>query len=478
MKQKDLIAQLEHTNDRLWSYDTELICTYVNSNMSEDYLRAFGRRLTIGLYVLDNVPEPIFSIWKERYQRALAGERFTIVDHFEIEGVPEYVEVSFNPIRENGKIVSVACSSRDISVGKRTELRLEQSEANLHAQIENTTDSIWSVNDKYALVTMNSVFKREFDRVFRSDLHLGDVIIDYLPEPHRTIWKDRYDRSLAGEKFELVETHEFEKPPVHISISYNPVSVENKIVGVACFTRDITALKTSEVDLKGALASRDKLFSVIAHDLRGPIANILQLTKLLKKQKGDIEVHQSALNLLANSSASVYRLLDNLLNWALSQQGIIELKPEKHQLKGLVHSAMEAYLINANLKRLNVKVDIKEDLFVVADKSTFSSVIANLFNNAIKYTSKGGTICFDAIPNDELVTVQIKDTGIGMSKEQIESLLKKNLIKSTLGTKHEKGTGLGLVLTKEFVKLNKGQLNIKSEVGKGSIFEFTVPTAS
>ena len=87
---------------------------------------------------------------------------------------------------------------------------------------------------------------------------MGDVIIDYLPEPHRTIWKERYDRSLGGEKFEIVETHEFEEPPTHISISYNPVLVEGKTVGVACFTRDITALKASEVELKNALQSRDK----------------------------------------------------------------------------------------------------------------------------------------------------------------------------------------------------------------------------
>lgn len=478
MQEKYLIAQLENTNDRLWSYDSELICTYVNQNMADDYLRAFGYKLEIGMSVLHNVPEPIYSSWFDRYQKALKGEKFTVVDRFEIEGVPEYVEVSFNPVMEHGVILCVACSSKDISVGKRAELQVQQSEANLFAQIENTTDSIWSVSNQYAIVTMNSVFKREFDRVFRCDLKLGDVIIDYLPEPFRTIWKDRYDRSLNGEKFEIVETHEFEEPPTHISISYNPVLVKDEIVGVACFTRDITALKTSEVELKNALQSRDKLFSVIAHDLRGPIANILQLTKLLKMQKGDIEVHQNALNLLANSSSSVYRLLDNLLNWALSQRGVIELNPENYSLLELVHSAIEAYQINANLKKLRVKVAIESGIVVHADKSIFSSVVANLFNNAIKYTSEGGIISLEAILNGETVTVQIKDTGIGMSQEQIESILHNDSLNSTLGTKHEQGTGLGLVLSKEFIKLNKGTFNIKSEEGKGSIFEFTLPIGS
>lgn len=478
MKQKDLIAQLEHTNDRLWSYDRELICTYVNSNMSKDYLKAFGERLEVGMNVLHNVPEPIFTIWKERYQRALNGEKYTIVDRFDIEGVPEYVEVSFNPILENGTVVSVACSSKDISIGKRAELKLKQSEANLYAQIENTADSIWSVSDKYEIVTMNSVFKREFDRVFKTDLQLGDVIVDYLPEPHRTTWQQRYDRALNGEKFEIVQKFDFDSPIVYTEISYNPVKVEDEIVGVACFTRDITALKSSEVELKNALASRDKLFSVIAHDLRGPIANILQLTKLLKMQKGDIEVHQKALDLLADSSSSVYRLLDNLLNWALSQQGIIELNPQKYQLNQLIGSAIEAYQINANLKKLHVKVEIDQSIEVLVDKATFSSVVANLFNNAIKYTSEGGTVRFQAETKSNEVSIQIQDTGIGMSKEQVEALLENNALQSTLGTKLEKGTGLGLVLSKEFIKLNKGTLKIISEEGKGSVFEFTLPTGS
>ena len=475
MKQKDLIAQLEHTNDRLWSIDRELNCTCVNQNMSQDYLRAFGHEMAVGSNVLFNVPEPINSIWKGRYERALNGEKFTIVDQFEIEGVPEYVEVNFYPIRENGEVVSIACSSKDISIGKRAELQLKQSEANLNAQIENTSDSIWSVDDQYRMMTMNSVFKREFDRIFSCDLQVGKRVIDFLPEPHKSIWKERYDKALSGKKFDIVETFEFENPPVYTEISYNPVIVEDEIVGVACFTRDITALKTSEVELKNALASRDKLFSVIAHDLRGPIANVHQLSKLLKKQKGDIENHGEALELLSNSSVSVYRLLDNLLNWALSQRGIIELNPKNHQFKGLVNDALEAYSINADLKKLKVEICIDEEISAFVDKPTITSVISNLFNNAIKYTNEGGKISFYSVVDGGKIKFQIKDSGIGMSPQQIESILNKDTLNSTLGTSREKGTGLGLVLSKEFIHLNNGKLNIISEEDKGSTFEIILP---
>ncbi|UXX79631.1 PAS domain-containing sensor histidine kinase [Reichenbachiella carrageenanivorans] len=476
MKQKDLIAQLEHTNDRLWSYDQNLICTYVNHNMSQDYLLAFGHSLEIGMHVLYNVPEPVFSTWEKRYRKALAGKKYSLIDHFHIKGIAEYVEITFSPIIENNEVRSVACCSKDITQIKRSEIKLKQSEANLNAQIENTTDSIWSVNDRYELVTMNAAFKKGFDRVFSSDLQLGDVLINYLPEPHKLSWKERYDRTLAGEKFEIVETFNFEETPVYTEISYNPVRVEGQIVGVACFTRDITALKTSELALKKALEARDKFFSIIAHDLRGPISNINQLARLLKKQKGDIQDQSKALHLLSDSSASVYRLLDNLLNWALAQRGDILLDIEQQDLKYLVEASLEPYLINAELKKLYVKVKIEEDVMVLVDKRTVTSIMANLFNNAIKFTKEGGEICFRASRQGDQVIIQVKDSGVGMSQQQIETIMNSDVVTSTSGTRKEKGTGFGLVLTKEFIKLNGGELKITSEEGKGSTFEFTFPS--
>lgn len=477
MKQKDLIAQLEHTNDRLWSYDQNLICTYVNHNMSQDYLLAFGHSLVIGMSLLYNVPEPFFSVWENRYRRALKGEKFTVVDHFQIKGIAEYVEITFSPILKDGKVRSVACCSKDISKMKRAEVKLKQSEANLNAQIENTTDSIWSVNDRYELVTMNSVFKQAFDRIFSRDLQLGDVLIDYLPDADRAMWKERYDRTLRGEKFEIVESFNYEEP-IYTEISYNPVRVEGKIVGVACFTRDITALKTSELALKKALEARDKFFSIIAHDLRGPISNINQLARLLENQKGDIQDQSKALHLLSDSSASVYRLLDNLLNWALAQRGDILVEVEPLDLKHLIETSLEPYLINAELKKLRVKVEIEEGVTVLVDKRTVASIMANLFNNAIKFTKEGGEICFQASRSGDQVTVQVKDNGVGMSQAQIEAIMNSDVVTSTAGTMREKGTGFGLVLTKEFVKLNGGELKITSEKGKGSTFEFAFPAVN
>ena len=263
MKVKDLLAQLEHTQDRLWSYDTDLICSYVNSNMSNDFLQAFQVKLEVGTHMLHNVPEPIYSIWKDRYARALKGEHFTVVDHFEIPGVPEYVEVSFNPIFEEDLVVGVACNSKDISIQKNAEINLSKSEANLTAQIENTFDSIWSIDSEYRVVTMNSVFERDFGLAFDCLLKKGDVILDYLPAGLLEIWKERYDRAISGERFSVVDTFGEGEAVNYVEVSYNPVMVENNVIGVACFTRSITALKKSEIAKQEAVESRDKFFSII-----------------------------------------------------------------------------------------------------------------------------------------------------------------------------------------------------------------------
>ncbi|MEP0115280.1 PAS domain-containing sensor histidine kinase [Reichenbachiella sp.] len=475
MKQKDLLAQLEHTNDRLWSYDLDLNCTFVNKNMSDDYLQAFGIRLAPGINVLQNVPEPICSVWRERYHRALTGEKFTLVDRFEIVGVPEYVEVAFNPVFENGRVTGVACSSKDITTTKRAEIQLKQSEANLYAQIENTSDSIWSVNHKYEMVTMNSVFQKEFSQGFRCNLKIGDRGINYLPKSLKAVWKERYDRALAGERFEVVDSFEFDNSPRYIEVSYNPVQIEKKIVGVACFTRDITALKCSELELKSALDTRDKLFSIIAHDLRGPIANIHQLSKVLKSSQGDINAHKQALEMLTNSSGSVHKLLENLLNWALSHQGIIELKKQPLNLKELVEESIAPYRLSAELKKLEIDLQVDPDLVVEADRPTASSIIANLFNNATKFTKERGFIRISATRNTRQVLVEVIDNGVGMSKEKADCILEERAVESTPGTQSEKGTGLGLTLCKEFTRMNGGKLTIVSKKGQGSTFGFTLP---
>lgn len=475
MKQKDLLAQLEHTNDRLWSYDPDLKCTFVNRNMSDDYLKAFGYRLVPGMSILHNVPEPLLSVWDERYRRALKGIKYTIVDRFEIEGVPEYVEVSLNPVIENDQVISVACSSKDISFSKRVEIQLKQSEANLNAQIENTSESIWSVNERYEMVTMNSTFHTEFNEAFRCNLKIGDPVIRYLPKSIKEVWKKRYDRALAGERFKEVDTFQLSGKTRYIEISYNPVNIEGKNVGVACFTKDITDLKTSALELKEAVDTRDKFFSIIAHDLRGPIANIHQLAQILKLSEGNLDQHKLTIEMLANSSGSVYTLLDNLLNWALSQQGIIELKKQTLNLKELIEEGIAPYKLNANLKKLNIEVPVDDRIKVAADRPTVSTIISNLFNNATKYTPEKGMIRISAKGNGKNVYIYIKDSGVGMPQEKVEAILEESTIESTPGTKAEKGTGLGLTLCKEFVRLNGGKFTVESEEGKGSSFGFSLP---
>ena len=476
-KPEDLLAQIQNTNNRLWSFDTELKVTVVNKKMQDDYYKAFGIRLEKGSHILENVPEPILSNWKKYYAQALKGESFSIIEKFEIEGVPEYSEIAFNPIIKNGIVIGVACSAKDLSVQKKAELALQKSEANLFAQFENTNDSIWSVDNEYKILTINNTFVESFNQAFNHRLKKGDEVLNYFPEPLRSMWKERYDRALKGEQFKVIDKYDFEDLPQYVEIVYNPIRVDDQIVGVACFTRDITQLKLSENALQEALSAKDKFFSIIAHDLKGPVSNIIELIRMLSDEKFSLSEsdRSETLSHLGKAANNVYYLLNNLLNWAISQQKEVEINKDKIYLKEFVNNTIAPYMLNAQIKNIVVENKINDKQFVMADPGTLSLIIANLFNNAAKFTNEHGKISLALKNNNGYDTISISDTGIGMSEELIEKILSAHEIKSTPGTHREIGTGLGLLISHEFIKKHEGHLDIKSTPRKGSTFSFRLP---
>ncbi|MFC2086250.1 PAS domain S-box protein [Bacteroidota bacterium] len=472
----NLQTLIDTSTDSIWSVDKDYRIIIVNANMRNDFQKAFGIKLEPGVSAIENVPEPLFSIWNDRYKRVMKGEQFSNVQHYEIEGIPEYIEVSLNPIRVDSKVVGAACFSRDITMLKIAEKEVKESEANLMAQIENTTDSIWSIDKNYRILILNNNFKFGFKQAFNHELKTGDKVIDYLPVPLNSIWKERYDRTLKGEHFKVIDEFKFENLPQFVEISYNPIYIEGKVVGAACFTRDITVQRLSERALKEANVTKDKFLSIIAHDLKSPFNAIIGFCDLLINDydKYDDEKRKKIIGLLSKSSRNTYALIDNLLTWARSQSGGIKIEKEKLNLRNLVIESIEAYKQNAENKKIEVVNDIPADVYIIADKYTIGTTIGNLFNNAVKFSSNG-VINFNVSVNQQNVEFRISDTGVGMTQETISKLFRLDESISTPGTDNEKGTGLGLILCKEFVEKNGGTIRVESEVGNGSTFYFALP---
>ena len=225
-------------------------------------------------------------------------------------------------------------------------------------------------------------------------------------------------------------------------------------------------------------ATKDKFFSIIAHDLRGPIGGLMGLSQIMAEELSSLtieEVQELALS-MNHSATNLFGLLENLLNWARMQRGSISYDPKIWELHLLVNESVEMIREPAKIKEIEIGIQIPEGLMVFADKNILQMVIRNLVSNSIKFTEKGGKIILSVEAKDgKTVEISIKDNGIGMNKELVDNLFHADVRNGRKGTNGEPSTGLGLLLCKEFVEKHGGKIWVESEEGKGSTFSFLLP---
>ncbi|MDM8557811.1 hybrid sensor histidine kinase/response regulator [Candidatus Parabeggiatoa sp. HSG14] len=236
-------------------------------------------------------------------------------------------------------------------------------------------------------------------------------------------------------------------------------------------------LQAAKEKLQEALVTKDKLFSIIGHDL-GNLFFILQgLAEILvtKGTQMDAKEREKDLQMLMQSANNGYDLLTNLLNWSKSQTGRLQSNPTTLTLQDLIYRNLELQYNTADRKEINIFANIGENISVFADKNMLNTVFRNLISNAIKFTQKSGTIRITAEPiEDNVVEISITDTGIGIKSEDINKMFRVN-VAHTYGTASEKGNGLGLVLCKELIEKCNGTIGVESEVGVGSRFYVCLP---
>jgi signal transduction histidine kinase len=234
-------------------------------------------------------------------------------------------------------------------------------------------------------------------------------------------------------------------------------------------------LKESEENLKIINATKDKFFSIIAHDLRNPFNALHSLTQHLFNNYSTFdnnEIKQS-IELIHNSSDDLLELLDNLLQWSRSQRDIIQFKPQKINLTDFTEKICNLLKVYADRKEINLINEI-ENSIIIADYDMLATVFRNLISNAIKFSYKNSFIRIICEDFKSYYEISIMDNGVGISLENIEKLFRVDVHHSTPGTSSEQGSGLGLILCREFVEKHKGKIWVESEINKGSTFKFTI----
>ncbi|HAN19505.1 MAG: hypothetical protein A2X13_01015 [Bacteroidetes bacterium GWC2_33_15] len=265
------------------------------------------------------------------------------------------------------------------------------------------------------------------------------------------------------------------------------IDEKGKIIQYIAVKEDITArkeaedaLKFSEKELKRANAAKDLFFSIIAHDLKGPVGNFVQFLELLTEKSSDYSESEKddIIKTLFELSIKTNNLLDDLLLWSRIQMNKIDLTPGVHNLSQMLNSSIQIVSENAKKKNIEIINTIDENLFFYANDTSVKTIFRNLLSNAIKFSHRSSQVLINAKLNSlqkGFIEVAITDNGVGIPKEDIDKLFKIETNISTYGTEKEKGTGLGLILCKELVEKNGGKIRVESTIGKGSVFYFLLP---
>lgn len=337
----------------------------------------------------------------------------------------------------------------------------------------------WEYNFETELFWVSDESKRIYG------LNLGDNYFDIervencIPERER-VNKALMDLIEHDKKYDLefeIIPEDLSPPKIIHSIAKLERDADNKPLIVRGVILDITERKKIEQLLIESNATKDKFFSIIAHDLRGPFNNILGFTELVIENTNKLEVseYEKYFGIINSSAKKTLLLLDDLLDWAKSQTGQISFNPQKQVFSSTTQEIFK--LLNESAKNKNITLNFfeSENIEVFADTNMFKTILRNLISNAIKFTDADGKINVYATQNDKFTEIAVHDNGVGIHEERQNKLFGLEVNESSYGTANEKGTGLGLTLCKEFVEKHGGKIWVESKLGKESVFKFTLP---
>lgn len=372
---------------------------------------------------------------------------------------------------------------------KLTEKELRYKEEKYRTLFENAQDAYFILNN-FKIIDTNIAARKLFKKTEKELTGLD--FTTFIKENNSEAQKDEQHiidyakEALRGEnrkfnwKFYLENDNVLETE-VHLSRFYQQNEYFLLVV-----IRDLTLSKQHENDLHEHMQkleevnkTKDRFFSIIAHDLKNPFNSLLGITENLYQNLEDFTTEElkEYLSLLLHSSQQGYNLLENLLHWSRSQTGTLKVNAKIINLNELIDSVINLLKNNSSEKEIAVRNNVEFNILAFADENMIKTVIRNLLSNAIKFTPNTGEININAEKKDREILVSVIDNGVGMSEEVKNNLFKLDVFNSTPGTNQETGTGLGVILCKEFVEKNKGKIWVESEPNFGTVFHFTIPRA-
>ncbi len=388
---------------------------------------------------------------------------------------------------QNDKAYEIKGVIQDVTELKLVELSLKDSEDNLKMLFESMPVGMAITNSKGKIIYGNKKsrillgFSRtelkeriidiscwKFIDKDKKEISLNDLPINQVINENRII-----DNIVVG----IIKNNNLTWLNVTAAPMQNPEEILIAFIDISEQVQRENQLKELTEKLKELNATKDKFFSIIAHDLKNPFNSILGFSELLIKNihKYRIEEIERFMGIINSTSQNAYNLLENLLNWSRSQTGTIEFSPQYYNFVEIIANNIEFVENLAVKKSIKIAFDATGNYLVEIDKNMIDTVLRNILTNAIKFSYPGGKINISLESINSFYKISVKDNGIGIEEENIDKLFRIDSKYSSYGTNQEKGSGLGLIISKEFIEKNKGQIWAKSEFGKGSEFIFTLP---
>lgn len=411
--------------------------------------------------------------------------------HKKKDGTIMIVRISAGPFQWKGRKVMYSIL-RDITEQLKTEQELIDSKELLQTMADSVPAYVAVVDAetlKYKFVNQRFVdaYEREREQIIGS--HIKDIISE-----ENTEFAMKYINEVRkGNPSSYINVFKINTGERYIHVNYRPSFHSNgKVKDIIVLSHDITDLKNAEKQLQKAkeeaefanqvkselIATKNRFFSIIAHDLKSPFSGLIGLSQLLVKNASSEKDCKRIAALINDAAINGFKLLENLLEWARTQTGAIKYNPEKVDLKKIIEFNVSLLRQNAKEKNIIMSEIILDEIIIEGDKQMINTIIRNLVSNAIKFTPKGGSVTIEAAFENGNVNLSVSDTGIGINQKDMQKLFKIGGGFSNSGTEDEKGTGLGLILCKEFVDKHSGSIKVESEVLKGTKIIVKLPRSN
>ena len=329
----------------------------------------------------------------------------------------------------------------------------------------------------YRYLEVNPAFERITG--LKASQVIGKTVLELFPSTDINTIKKYGEVALSGKRLQF-EQFSLEHKKYFEVVAFSPKQGQFStiFIDISQYKEAIRLVQNSEKELKELNATKDKFFSIVAHDLKNPFQGILGFVELLHNDLSEFDQDElkQIIGQIKEATENAYNLVLNLLEWSRLQLNRIVFNPEKFDMHTLVKKESANLKAQSDAKKIIVSSDLEEKTLVFADQNMIAMVIRNLISNAIKFSHEGGEIRIQCNVLHKFMDIEVKDNGVGISKENISKLFRVNEQIVSQGTAKEKGTGLGLILCKEFVEKNKGKIWVESSLGIGSSFHVLLPS--